>query len=130
MKRFFVTLLGVGVIVIALAACASANPNNAPQAIEAYFKALVAKDVDGVINAACAQWEDEAKMEVDSFGAVAPTLEGLSCSLSSTDGQTTLVACQGVIKATYNNEQQELPLEGRTYVAVLDGGEWRMCGYK
>ncbi len=116
--------------VVALAACASADANSAPKAVEAYLEALVAKDSDAVINASCPVWEENAKLEIDSFAAVTPTLEALACEAAGTDGEYTRVTCRGVIKVTYNNEQQELPLEGRTFLAAQDGGEWRMCGYK
>jgi len=129
MKSFvrFSLLLGIAIF---FAACAGSDTNTAPQAIEAYLTALVNKDSDAVINAACADWEDKAKLEIDSFAAVTPVLDGLACTDSGADADGTLVTCVGVIKVTYNNEQQELPLEGRTYLAVEEGGEWRMCGYK
>lgn len=131
MKRsFFVAGIVLGFAIVLLTACASADPNSAATAVEAYIKALVAKDPTGAINASCPAWENDAKLEADSFAAVEPTLEGLACSVSGSDGAETLVACKGVIKVTYNNEQQELSLADRTYVAVQEGGEWRMCGYK
>lgn len=122
--------LGLGIVSLVLAACASSNAGSAPQAIEAYIKALVAKDKDAVVAAACAKYEESAKLEADSFAAVTPTLDGLSCTETGKSGDSTLVACKGVIKVTYNNENQELPLAGRTYVASQDNGEWRMCGYQ
>jgi hypothetical protein len=124
----------VGRIVLGgiLAACASASvgPNSAPAAIETYFKALVAKDPTAAINASCSDWEDDAKQEADAFAAVEPRLDGLACSVAGTDPAGTLVTCEGVIKVTYNNEEQEISLVDRGYLAVEDGGEWRMCGYR
>jgi hypothetical protein len=122
--------LALGLVSLGLAACASSNAGSAPQAIEAYIKALVAKDKDAVVAAACAKYEENAKLEADSFAAVTPTLDGLSCSESGKDGDSVLVACKGSINVTYNNEVQALPLAGRTYVATQDNGEWRMCGYQ
>lgn len=122
--------IALGLAAAILAACAGAESSSAPGAIEAYFKALVAKDPTAAINASCSEWEDDAKQESDAFAAVEPTLEGLACSVSGADGDGTLVTCQGVIKVTYDNEQQEISLANRTYLAVQDGGEWRMCGYR
>ena len=122
--------LGLGVVALAFAACASSDSGSAPKAIEAYIQALVAKDQAGVVGAACAAYEEGAKLEYDSFAAVEPKLEGLACTDAGTDGEGKLVTCQGVIKVTYNGEDQELALEGRNYFAVQDNGEWRMCGYK
>lgn len=130
MKR----LLIVGVLVVspafALTACGSGDVGSAPESIETYITALVAKDRDGAINASCAEWEESAKLESDSFAAVGPALEGLDCAEAGQEGDAVLVTCQGVINVTYNGEQQELPLEGRTYLAVQEGSEWRMCGYR
>lgn len=122
--------LGLGIVSLVLAACSSSNAGSAPQAIEAYIKALVSKNPDAVVAAACASYESQAKLEADSFAAITPTLDGLSCKESGKDGANTLVTCEGSIKVTYNNEDQALPLSGRTYVASQDNGEWRMCGYK
>ncbi len=46
----------------ALAACASADANSAPKAVEAYLEALVAKDSDAVINASCPVWEETGQL--------------------------------------------------------------------
>ncbi len=129
MKR--VSRLGalLGACLVA-AACASGDTNTAPKAVENYLTALVSKDRDAAVTAACAAWENDASLEVDSFAAVEPTLDGMACTISGTDGDTTLVNCTGAIKVTYNNEQQELSLENRTFLAVEEAGEWRMCGYR
>ena len=115
---------------LALAACGTSQTGSAPQAIEAYITALVAKDRDGAVSASCAEWEESATLESDSFAAVAPALDGLDCAEAGQENETILVTCQGVINVTYNGEQQALSLEGRTYVAVQEGGDWRMCGYQ
>lgn len=129
MKRFVPVLL-LGLAALALAACAGSQTGTASQAIEAYIKALVSKDKDAVVAAACARYEADAKLQADSFAAVTPALEGLSCIESGSDGDARLVTCKGVIHVTYNNEQQSLPLDGRTYLAIQESGEWRMCGYQ
>lgn len=122
--------LGLGIVALLFAACASSDSSSAPKAIEAYIRALVAKNQDQVVGAACAAYEEQAKLEYDSFAAVEPRLENLACTEAGTDGDNKLVTCQGVIKVAYNGEDQELALEGRTYIAAQDNGEWRMCGYK
>jgi len=40
-------------------------------------------------------------------------------------GSDTLVTCSGQIVASYNGENQNLALSGRTYQVVQEGGEWR-----
>jgi hypothetical protein len=127
----FAGVIVVGIALVILTACASAAPNSAPAAIEAYFKALVAKNSTAAINASCANWEDDAKQEADAFAAVAPSLSGLSCSVTGTDPDGTLVTCEGVINVTYNNEAQVISLaDNGPYLAVEENGEWRMCGYR
>jgi hypothetical protein len=69
-------------------------------------------------------------MEVDSFQAVTPSLEGLSCKQTGTDGDTALVTCQGKIKATYGTELAEFDLSARTFQMAKEGGDWRVCGYR
>lgn len=69
-------------------------------------------------------------MELDSFQAIATRLDGLSCAVTGTDQDTTLVKCQGKILATYNNEDQKFDLSVRTYQVVNQGGEFLVCGYR
>jgi hypothetical protein len=113
---------------LALYGCS--QPSGAVAAVETYVKALVARDANALKNASCAQWESNAQVELDSFTAVSISLEGLSCQEAGKDGDATLVSCTGKIKASYNGENQELDLSNRTYRAIQESSEWRMCGYK
>jgi hypothetical protein len=118
----------IGSVILALAAC---SQQDAPaQAIEAYLQALVDKDADRLVTLSCADWEEQATMEVDSFEAVSATLKDANCQTSGQEGDATLVTCTGSIVATYNDEQQELGLDRQVYRVVSEGGEWRMCGYQ
>lgn len=98
--------------------------------MEGYLQALVGKDAARLPSLVCADWEESATMELDSFQAVTAELEGVVCSESGADGDAKLVNCQGAIVATYNDEKQRLELSPRTYRVVEEGGEWRVCGYK
>lgn len=118
----------IGLVLLALAAC---GQQDAPaQAVEDYLQTLVDKDADRLVTLSCADWEEQAIMEVDSFEAVSAELKDASCQTSGEDGDARLVSCTGTIVATYNDEQQELSLDRHTYHVVSEGGEWRMCGYK
>jgi hypothetical protein len=118
----------LGIVVITLAAC---GQQDAPgKAVEAYYQALVDKDADLLVNLSCADWEEQATMEVDSFEAVSAELKDAKCQTSGEDGDAKLVTCTGSIIATYNDEQQTLSLDRHTYRVVSEGGEWRMCGYQ
>jgi hypothetical protein len=126
---YLVVLLGI-LFGVFTAGCSSPKSSGAAKAIESYLNAVVARNVDQATALACKEYADSAQTDVDSFAAVTPRLEGLACQESGQDGSATLVTCKGKIIATYNNEDQEISLEGRTYKVVQQGGEWLMCGYK
>lgn len=125
-------IFAVVVIGLLLAGCAGggAGGDAAAKAVEVYLQALVSKQPEQLPSLVCAEWEESAVMELDSFQAVAAELEGVSCAEMGADGNAKLVKCQGAIVATYNDEKQRLELSPRTYRVVQEGGEWRMCGYK
>ena len=81
-------------------------------------------------NGVCQDWETQALVELDAFQGVTASLDAVSCQKQGMDGAAALITCTGNILATYNNEQQELSVEGRTYQVVEEGGEWRVCGYR
>lgn len=114
-----------------LSACTSGeNTPSAAGSIQAYHEALVAKDVDQLINYSCAAWEAQARLELESFGAVKAELKDIRCTDAGQDGDSTVVSCSGVIAATYGNEILEINLADRQYLAVYESNEWRMCGYR
>ncbi|HLO15363.1 MAG TPA: hypothetical protein VK206_11070 [Anaerolineales bacterium] len=131
MRTFSLIILTSILATLALTACASSNNHNAAsKAVEDYLTALVDKDADRLATLSCSKWEDSALLELDSFQAVTPRLEGMACGQSGTDGDTALVTCNGKIIATYNNEDQDLDLSVRTYQVVQEGGEWVVCGVR
>jgi hypothetical protein len=119
----------ITVLALLISACGKAV-NPAAKAVEDYLTALVGKNSDRLSALSCADWESNALLEFDSLQAVTTRLEGLSCSVSGTDGTTTDVVCQGKIIASYNNEDQTLDLSVRTYQVVQQGGNYLVCGYK
>ena len=119
-----------GCLLFVLAACAGASADGAASAVERYLDALVAGDVNQLVDASCAAWEADARLEMDSFSAVSVEMEDLQCKESGQEGDIALVDCSGKIIANYGNEVLEINLADRTYAAVLEGGEWRMCGYR
>ena len=111
-----------------LPACGSSSDSAPAKAVEDYLTALVEKDANRLTTLSCGEWEEDALLELDSFQAVTERLEGLACEQTGTDGETSLVLCNGRIIATYNEEDQELDLSVRTYQVVQEGGEWLVCG--
>ena len=128
-RNRIVLLVLLALFVMPLAACGSTQAE-AASAVEDYINALVAKDDAGLSALSCADWEANALLELDSFQAVAVRLEDLACQETGIDDSLTLVACQGKIIATYDNEDQELDLSARTYEVVEQGGEYLICGYR
>ena len=125
MPLFLFILLG-----LLLSACSGGQGSPAAKAIESYHEALVAGDADRLANLSCANWEQDAQTELDSFAAVTVRLEDAACHEQGKDGESTLVSCTGKIIANYNGEDLEIDLADRTYVATYEAGEWRMCGYR
>jgi len=114
-----------------LSACGSAPSAAAgpEKAIETYLTALVNQDANRLTTASCKAYEEKAKLELDSFQAVKAKLESLVCTNAGDVEGGAKVTCAGKIVATYGNENQEIPLDRRPYLATQEGGEWRMCGY-
>lgn len=110
------------------AACASQAELPA-QVIEAYYQALTKKDLNTMISLACPEWEEQARNEYNSFGAVTTQLQGLRCQTTSQEQAKARVNCQGKIIANYGNEVLEIDLSKLTFELVQQGGNWRFCGY-
>jgi hypothetical protein len=127
-KKLLLLVIACLLIAILLAACASSGAPS--QAIADYVAALVAKDGAVLSNLSCAAWESDAQNELKSFDAVAVRLESLTCEATGSDAEFTIVHCEGTIYATYEGEDRPLDLSAKDYLAVEEGGEWRMCGYK
>lgn len=129
-RSILVILLAVIIILISAGCGSSSAGGGAEKAVAGYLEALVAQDGDAVSNISCSDWEAVAILEMDSFQAVNPRLEGMTCSQTGEDGDVALVLCEGKIIATYGDEEQELDLNLRTYQVVNQGGEWLVCGYR
>ena len=123
------TYLVLTFIVMFLAACGQKRAP-AVSSIESYLNSLVEKKADTLSTCTCAAWEEQALLELSSFGNVGTALKDLQCQETGADGGYTLVQCRGKIVADYNGEQQEFALDRRLFRAVREGGEWRMCGYQ
>ncbi len=121
---------------ICLLVCAGLLAACAPQAdpavtVESYLQALVDKDQARYAALICADWEPDAMIEFDAFGAVEASLDGVDCTQSGSDGGDALVECTGSILAVYRGEDNRvIDLEGIVYRLAMDAGEWRVCGYE
>jgi hypothetical protein len=116
-------------LVSLLAACSSAAAGSPQSAVEDYLQAVVSVDEAGAINAACTDWEQQAVLESAAYQGVETQLENLSCSLLAQDGEAALVSCSGQVRYSYAGGEDQLDdLGGRVFSAVVQGGEWKMCG--
>jgi len=123
-------LLPLGVLTIILLTSCGEAPVNAAEAVESYYQAMVEKDLNGMINASCADWEEQANLEYNSFSAVDLTLEDLACQEEGEDNDFRLVSCSGTLVANYGAEVLNIDIAGRIFRVKNEEGEWRMCGYQ
>jgi hypothetical protein len=121
-------VLVIGVALV-LSGCASQGKGSAAQAVVNYLKALAARDLNGMIAASCADWEADARTEYDSFTAVTLELKDLQCQQVGGEGDSAKVTCSGSLIANYGAEDLVIDIADRPFRAVLQAGEWRMCGY-
>ena len=124
----FRTLSMVFFSIMLLAGCAGSS-SSAAKPVESYLQAVVDQDVTRLETLVCQDWQASALLELDAFMGVEADLENVTCTEQENDGSKALVSCSGNIVATYNNEQQRFPLEGRVYKMVKQGGDWLVCGY-
>ena len=115
---------------ILLSACGVNASGGATTAVEGYITALARKDQAALISNSCADWEDDALIELDSFALVEVTVDGMSCAESGADGDKTLVGCTGILNMSYNGEPQSLDLADRTYEVIEQNGNWLVCGVR
>jgi hypothetical protein len=130
MKNFVVISASLAMLLMATLSSCGGDSDGAARAVEAYLQALVNKDPERIATLACADWEADARTELESFTAVTVTLQDAACQETGADGDITLVSCTGKITANYGNEVLEINLADRTFQAAYEGGEWRMCGYR
>ncbi len=111
-----------------LAACQS-NQDAPAQAIESYLAAKVESDVDAMTRLSCPAWEPQAQIEATSFASMDAQLDSVSCTVGAADGDYTLVNCTGQIVTAYQGENRTWSVSDHPYRALLNDGEYLMCGY-
>lgn len=120
------------ILMFMIAGCAqeTSDPQAPATAIETYLETRISKDSEAFQGTYCADFEFDALTEFDSFGAVEATIEEMTCEVSKMgDGQAT-VTCTGSVEVVYDGENNNtLDLARLPYVATLEDGEWKMCGY-
>jgi hypothetical protein len=129
MSKISKLLVGSLLFLIILTACSTRN-TQPEQAVEAYLNAIVEAKIDKITTVSCAEWEEDAWLELDSFQGVEVSLVDMQCTQSGTDGDTALVTCSGHFLTSYDGEAMEIDLSTREYELVQQGGEWLVCGYR
>ena len=128
LRRWPFWLAALGMV---LAGCeAGRDTSEAARTVEAYLQARVDENVDEMILLSCPAWEAQARLEAVSFQSMEATLDDVTCEAGGSQGDDTLVNCQGQIVTTYQGEVREWSVAEHPYVVVRQEGEWRMCGYE
>ncbi len=119
-----ILLISAGV----LSACTPARTS--ADVIIDYLEGLAEHDQAAVVANSCAAWEEKALLEFTSYENVEVTLENLACQVASQSETESSVSCSGKFISSYTaGEDQVLDLSDLVFSTVLEGGEWRMCGY-
>lgn len=117
-------LLAALLITLLAGGCADNSP---VKTVEAYLTARTEGDADKLRSLSCADWEAQAANQAMSFASASNVrMEGLSCRETGTEGDVTIVTCDGKVITDYDGETREWPLGA--YQVVQEGGEWRLCG--
>ncbi len=126
-KTIRLTLIPALILMLTLAACAGSSTAPA-DAVAAYWQAMVAKDAAQLSSLSCAAYEAQSLITMESFGAFEPELSDLVCEVVEASGETASVSCAGTIEVSYGAEILTIDLSDHNYIAVMEGGDWRMCG--
>jgi hypothetical protein len=126
-RIIFITMM---VLALLLSACAKKNSDLPAAAVEAFWKAMAAKDGTALSNLSCADYESTASSTLDSFLTVDLKLSDLSCSSSNNTGDKADVTCKGSLNASYGTEKMNFDLSNKTFLATNPKGDWLMCGEK
>ncbi len=128
MKRKIFIFIILAVVVLGLIGCSVKS--DPAESVVNYLNALVKQDADSAVALSCADWEEQAKLETDSFLSVDAVLNNVQCTTLSSDNSNAEVSCSGSIDMTYNDEVRSIDLSLRTYSMQYQTGEWLVCGYK
>ena len=128
-KTTRILIITVMLLALLLSACAS-KPDLPAAAVEAYWKAMAAKDNAALSSLSCPDYEATAVSTLDSFLAVDLVLTDLSCSSTNNTGDKADVTCKGSLVASYGAEKMDFDLTSKTFSAVNPAGDWLMCGEK
>lgn len=123
-KRLFLIFITLALL---LAGC---NSNSgAVGAVDSYYHAILSQNADQLKSVTCADFQDAALTELDSFQGVKMALQGFSCQATGQEGNATLVKCDGKIVATYGSDTMDFPLGDRVHRVENQSGAWKVCGY-
>ena len=122
-----VLILSLLLLIFLLGCSTKSDP---AQSVSEYLSSLVNQNADGAVAVSCADWEENARLETDSFLSVDAILNNVTCQTIMEGDTEAEVTCNGMIDMTYNEEVRSIDLSLRTYTLIYQSGEWRVCGYK
>ena len=123
-------LLVSGLLLLFILSACAGSGSKPEQTVESYLTAIVEADLDKISTLSCAEWEENAWLELDSFQGVEVSLQDMQCTQSGTEGDLALVNCSGQYLTSYDGEEMEIDLSSREFELVQQSGEWLVCGYR
>ncbi len=123
-------LLVSGLLLLFILSACAGSGSKPEQTVESYLTAIVEADLDRISTLSCAEWEENAWLELDSFQGVEVSLQDMQCTQSGTEGDLALVNCSGQYLTSYDGEEMEIDLSSREFELVQQSGEWLVCGYR
>ena len=128
-KGLILSLLWITILV--MTGCSgSGNSSDAAKAAENYLRTRVMGDEGKLAALGCKARESDIRGEALSFGGMKADIQSLSCNQAGTEGEFTIVSCQGKMVTTYAGETRDWDLGARSLKMAQEDGAWKMCGYK
>jgi len=122
------TFVVLAALALILVACGNQQADSPVGVVQSYITGRVASDSALLVSISCKDQESQAQTDADSFKSMKANIDSMSCNQAGTDGNFTIVACQGKVTTTYAGESRTWNLGDRNFKTVQEDGKWKVCG--
>ncbi len=134
MNRSFTQKVNVlaltALVALMLVACNNQGPTTTPVSVVVDFiNVRITGDETKLVALTCKDQESWARTQAASFKQGLTTVKSVNCKQDNTEGQYTVVRCEGSLVKSYNGENTAIDLAGRGYRTIQEDNQWRVCGY-